>query len=118
MIDIQTTRLHIKPFVLPEAASFFEMTQDSGFNAFPITQYRQKSVASSEQWIMNELAAHRTYGFGKVGLWLKELTATITLDNLPSIKLAERLGMTFDCRIMLKGVETNLYRLPRERFTI
>lgn len=46
-------------------------------------------------------------------LKLPQITATITPDNLPSKKIAERLGMRFEKRIHLLGVPTDLYRLYR-----
>jgi len=46
-------------------------------------------------------------------LGLDQITATITPDNLPSKKIAEKLGMKFDRHILLLGVPTELYRLHR-----
>lgn len=54
------------------------------------------------------------FGFGEKNL--SEITATITPDNLPSKKIAERLGLKFDKKILLLGVETDLYRLSRVNF--
>lgn len=51
------------------------------------------------------------YGFGT--LKLSQITATITPDNLPSKKIAVRLGFRFDKHITLLGVPTDLYRLDR-----
>ncbi len=60
-----------------------------------------------------ELAvALRDYGFGP--LRLPQITATITPDNLPSKKIAERLGMKFDKKIILNGVDTELWRIRRD----
>lgn len=47
-------------------------------------------------------------------LRLPRITATITPDNLPSKKIAERLGLKFDKRILLNNVPTDLYRLYRD----
>lgn len=44
-------------------------------------------------------------------LQLPQITATITPENLPSQKIAERLGFRFDKKILLLGVPTELYRL-------
>ena len=41
------------------------------------------------------------------------LTATITPDTLGPKKIAEKLGMTYEKRIILLGVQTDLYRLQR-----
>jgi [ribosomal protein S5]-alanine N-acetyltransferase len=49
--------------------------------------------------------------YGSKTLGLKNLTATITPDNVASKKIAEKLGMIFDKQILLKGIKTDLYRL-------
>ncbi len=49
------------------------------------------------------------FGFEEKGL--TQITATITPDNEASIKIAVKLGMRFDQRIMLKGISTDVYRL-------
>lgn len=158
---ISTNRLQIGIWTEDLAEAFHELTQDEGFNAFPITIYRQESVATAKQWIREqrgkfpvveketgaligmggltpwtwegedlidityrlrksawgkgygrELAeALVKYGFGVMNL--PQITATITPDNLPSKKMAEKLGMKLDTRIILKGVATDLYRLRR-----
>jgi RimJ/RimL family protein N-acetyltransferase len=51
------------------------------------------------------------HAFGAVGL--NQITATITPENYPSRRLAEKLGMRFDRHITLLGVPTDLYRLYR-----
>lgn len=53
----------------------------------------------------------RDYAFDV--LKLPEITATIMPTNLPSRKIADRLGFKFDRKIILKGVDTELYRLKR-----
>ena len=50
-----------------------------------------------------------TYGFEELNL--SQITATITPENLPSKKIAEKLGMNYDRQIILLGVATDLYRL-------
>jgi [ribosomal protein S5]-alanine N-acetyltransferase len=49
------------------------------------------------------------YGFHEMKL--SQITATITPDNLPSKRVAEKLGMKFDQHIILLGVPTDVYRL-------
>ncbi len=44
-------------------------------------------------------------------LKLKNLTATITPDNLASKKIAESLGLRLNKKIILLGVEADLYRI-------
>lgn len=48
---IKTERLIIRPWELSDAEAFYELTQDDGFNLFPITVYRQKSVETAKKWI-------------------------------------------------------------------
>lgn len=156
---IESNRLTIKPFYEADAEAFFELTKDDGFNLFPITIYRQKSVETALEWIKNnngkyavwEKETHSLIGMGGITPWeyekeslmdvtyrfresawgkgygmelaqtlvdygskilgLKNLTATITPDNMASKKIAEKLGMRYDKQIILKGVATDLYRL-------
>lgn len=55
--------------------------------------------------------ARALMNYGLVDLKLTNITATITPDNLSSIKLANHIGLIFDKKIMLLGVATDLYRL-------
>ncbi len=169
--EISTSRLTITPWHEQDADAFFELTQDDGFNAYPITIYRQTSIDTARQWIRSAIADHIGTGLGKFGIWdkegkilhgmggltpwswegerlvdvtyrlrqsawgkgygweaafalvnhgfsvgLDEVTATITPNNTPSLKIATRLGMKFNMRIILKGVDTDLYRLSRGDF--
>lgn len=50
-MKIETERLLIKPWTIDLAEVFFHLTRDDGFTAYPITDYRQTSVASAEAWI-------------------------------------------------------------------
>ena len=164
---ISTNRLEIKTWLTEQAADFFELTQDDGFNLYPITVYRQLDVDAARRWIAAAIEQHhrtrmgkwavwekstgvliglggltpwqyegeelvdityrlrtsawgkgygtelagalRDYAFGELGL--PEITATVTPDNQASKKVLERLGMTFDRRMTLLGVETDLFRL-------
>ena len=81
-----------------------------GENMIDIT-YRLKESAWGKGFGWELADALRNYGFEQ--LKLKEITATITPDNIPSKKIAERLGLKFDKKIVLLGVETDLYRLSR-----
>lgn len=166
---IDTPRLHIRPFAPNDAVEFYALTQDSGFTAYPITDYRQASVDSAHEWICRARELNATTGLGKwavcdrgagelLGMggltpwnfdgesmvdityrlrtraWgqgygtelalalrdfgfevsaLAEITATITPDNLASLRIAEKIGMRFARRITLLGVETELLRMRR-----
>lgn len=158
---MQTNRLSIREWNEADAQAFFELSQDAGFNLFPINVYRQASVESARDWIRKtkgkyaviEKSSGLLIGMGGLTPWtweseelvdityrlresawgrglgwelaealvqhgfqtlkLPQITATITPDNLPSKKIAERLGLRFHKRILLLGVETDLYRLNR-----
>lgn len=77
-------------------------------NLMDITyRLRGSAVGKGYGW---ELAQALTeYGLNQ--LKLTNITATITPDNLPSKKIAEKLGMKYERRIILLGVPTDLYRL-------
>lgn len=51
------------------------------------------------------------YGFGVLGL--NQITATITPENEASKKVAAKLGLKYDQKIVLLGVPTEVYRLQR-----
>lgn len=71
--------------------------------------YRLKDSAQGKGYGYELAQALVGYAFGEMKL--DQITATITPDNEPSKKLAEKLGMKFDKRIELLGVPTDLYRL-------
>jgi ribosomal-protein-alanine N-acetyltransferase len=161
MAMFTSERLLIRAWKESDAEAFYELTQDEGFNLYPITVYRQKSIDTAREWIRNvkgklavfEKGAGQLIGMGGLTPWtwegeglfdvtyrlresawgkgygwelaealvnhgfrelgLEQITATITPDNLPSKKIAEKLGMKFDRHILLLGVPTDLYRLRR-----
>lgn len=71
--------------------------------------YRLRTSAMGKGYGWELAKALAEHGFHKLGLL--QITATITPDNYPSKKIAEKLGMKFDKRIELLGVPTDLYRL-------
>lgn len=73
--------------------------------------YRLRDSAWGRGLGMELARALVEHGFSTLGLG--EITATITPDNLPSLKIAERLGMKFDRVILLNGITTQLHRLHR-----
>jgi ribosomal-protein-alanine N-acetyltransferase len=151
----------IRPWDIEDAADFLLLTQDPGFMAYLITDYRQTDIRSAESWIgmqkgkyavltretgecigmggltpwtldheplvdityrLRESAWGKGYGlelatvlrdYGFQTLKLSQITATITPDNIPSRKLAQKLGFRFDKQIILHGVLTDLFRLTR-----
>jgi ribosomal-protein-alanine N-acetyltransferase len=81
-----------------------------GEELFDITyRLRESAWGRGYGWELAEALVH--HGFRELGL--EQITATITPDNLPSKKIAEKLGMKFDRHILLLGVPTDLYRLRR-----
>ena len=154
-------RLLIRAWTESDAEAFYELTQDEGFNLYPINVYRQKSIDTAREWIRNvkgklavfEKESSKLIGMGGLTPWtwdgeelfdityrlresawgkgygwelaqalvrhgfrelgLEQITATITPDNVPSKRIAEKLGMKFDRHIRLLGVPTELYRLRR-----
>jgi ribosomal-protein-alanine N-acetyltransferase len=77
--------------------------------------YRLRESAWGKGYGMELARALVDHGFYE--LRLEQITATITPDNLPSKKIAEKLGMKFDRHIRLLGVPTELYRLHRTWLT-
>ena len=76
--------------------------------------YRFRQSALGKGYGAEAAVALISYAFHS--LQLDQITATITPDNLPSIKLADHLGMKFFRRSVLKDVDTDLYRLHRNDF--
>ncbi|QDK36865.1 GNAT family N-acetyltransferase [Bdellovibrio sp. NC01] len=74
--------------------------------------YRLGSAAQGKGYGTELARALVNYGFSEMGL--EQITATITPDNIPSKVLAEKLGLKFDKKIVLLGVETDLYRLYKQ----
>lgn len=64
--------------------------------------YRLKESAWGKGYGWELAKGLRDYGFQTLNL--PQITATITPDNLPSKKIAEKLGLQFDRQIILHGV--------------
>lgn len=165
----ETEKLIINSWNPDLAENFFLLSQDDGFNLFPINSYRQKNLESARAWTQKmqeqnnktrlgkyavlEKVSLKLIGIGGLTPWtfeeeemidityrlhssaigkglglelasglvifgfetlkLDEITATITRDNIPSKKIADKLGLKFDRHITLLGVATDLYRLRR-----
>ncbi len=75
--------------------------------------YRLRTAAWGKGFGSEVATALIRHGFEDLGL--SQITATITPDNIPSIRLAEKLGFKFDSQILLLGVKTNFYRLRRSQ---
>ena len=82
-----------------------------GEELFDITyRLRGSAVGKGFGWELAEALVHH----GLHTLRLSQITATITPDNLLSKKIAEKLGLRFEKRILLNHVPTDLYRLHRD----
>src|SRR3954466_14994101 len=68
---IQTERLIIRPWKLEDAAAFFELSQDRGFNLFPITRYEQKNLDGAREWIKQNIDSVTKTKLGFQGVWEK-----------------------------------------------
>ena len=73
--------------------------------------YRLRGSALGKGYGWELAVALRDHAFETLGL--PHLTATITPDNAPSKRIAEKLGFRFEKHIVLNGVATELYRLVR-----
>ena len=62
-------------------------------------------------------AARALLSYAFVTLGVTEVVAATDVPNLASVRVLERLGMHFERRGLLNGLDTVFYRLPRERFT-
>jgi ribosomal-protein-alanine N-acetyltransferase len=71
--------------------------------------YRLRESAWGKGYGMELAEGLVRWGFDEFGL--KEITATITPDNIASKKIADKLGMVFDQKIILLDTPTNLHRL-------
>lgn len=74
--------------------------------------YRLKQSAWGQGYGWELAKALKDFAFDTLDL--SQITATITPDNFPSKKIAEKLGLRFDRQIILHGVLTDLYRLYRD----
>lgn len=66
---IQTERLIIRPWELTDAEAFFELSQDKGFNLFPITRYEQSNAESARKWILENIESVSKTKLGFQGIW-------------------------------------------------
>ena len=62
-------------------------------------------------------AARVLLSYAFLTLGVAEIVAATDVPNHASARVLERLGMQFDRRGLLNGLDTLFYRLPRERFT-
>lgn len=74
--------------------------------------YRLRTSAWGHGYGLELATALRDHAFQVMKL--PEITATIMPENIPSKKIADKLGFKFSKHILLKGVPTDLYRLSRE----
>ena len=73
--------------------------------------YRLRGSAVGQGFGWELAVALRDHAFDSLAL--PHITATITPDNVPSKRLAEKLGFRFEKNIVLHGVATELHRLVR-----
>ncbi len=68
---IRTERLIIKSWSIDDAADFYELSQDTGFNLFPITRYEQKTLETARDWLKQNIESVSKGGLGFQGIWEK-----------------------------------------------
>src|SRR4051812_14184540 len=78
---ISTLRLKIFKWTEDQALDFYQLTQDDGFNLFPITIYRQANVESARLWIQQNTA--------KMAVIEKQSGAVIGMGGLTPWKFGE-----------------------------
>jgi [ribosomal protein S5]-alanine N-acetyltransferase len=165
---LETARLIIKPWSDSDAEGFYLLTQDEGFNLFPITRYTQKTIDTARAWIVEARKSYEENGTGMLAVWerssgqligmaglrimganerryevtyrlresawgkgfatevakaiitygfevlrLDEIAASITPDNEPSKRVAQKLGMKRTGTEILLGVEAEIFRVSK-----
>jgi RimJ/RimL family protein N-acetyltransferase len=84
---IETARLFIQKWTEAEADAFYELTQDVGFTAFPITDWRQKDVASALKWIREMRAFNEQTKMGAFQLRERETGALVGMVAIRVLEL-------------------------------
>jgi ribosomal-protein-alanine N-acetyltransferase len=79
---ILTERLELTSWSEEHAEAFFDLTQDNGFNLYPITVYRQKSPDAARQWLRESMALRAQTGFGKVAIWERNSDRLVGMGGL------------------------------------
>jgi RimJ/RimL family protein N-acetyltransferase len=92
---IETARLIIKTWDNDEAAQFFQLSQDPGFNSFPITVYTQKNVKSAKAWIAEAQRSFLENGTGMLGVWDKNSKELIGIAGLRIMGTERRYELTY-----------------------
>jgi [ribosomal protein S5]-alanine N-acetyltransferase len=97
---IQTKRLEIKPWEIGDAEAFFNLSQDQGFNLFPITQYQQKSIETARDWIKQNVDSVSKDKLGFQGIWEKSSGALIGIAGfrLFTLEKENRYEITYRLR--------------------
>jgi [ribosomal protein S5]-alanine N-acetyltransferase len=91
-MQLHSNRLIISSWEAQHAAAFFELSQDAGFNLFPITLYRQANLAAAREWIMNSKT--------KWGVWEKQTGHLLGIGGLTPWQLGteELVDITYRLR--------------------
>jgi ribosomal-protein-alanine N-acetyltransferase len=100
---IETARLIIKTWETEEAAQFFQLSQDAGFNLFPITVYTQKSVESAKVWIAEAQCSFLENGTGMLGVWDKNSKDLIGIAGFRIMGTDRRYELTYRLKSSVWG---------------
>ncbi len=79
---IESKRLKIGPWSLEDSQQFFELSQDEGFNLYPINVYRQATLESAREWLKKTREINLQTSLGKWGVWDKESMILIGMGGL------------------------------------
>jgi [ribosomal protein S5]-alanine N-acetyltransferase len=86
---IQTERLTIRCWALTDADAFFELSQDKGFNSFPITRYEQQNLEDAREWIKKNIDSVSKDKLGFQGIWEDSSGALIGIAGFRLFNLAK-----------------------------
>ena len=91
-MQLNSNRLIISSWETQHAAAFFELSQDAGFNLFPITIYRQANLAAAREWILSSKT--------KWGVWEKQTGALLGIGGLTpwQLEAEELIDLTYRLR--------------------
>lgn len=100
-----TSRILIRHFDISDAETFFDLTQDEGFNLFPITIYRQKSLSSATEWVTAMAKQNAATGLGKYLVIEKDTGLVLGMGGLTPWKHQDEdlIDITYRLRTSAQG---------------
>jgi RimJ/RimL family protein N-acetyltransferase len=97
---IQTERLQVRPWIEDDAQAFFDLTQDPGFNLYPITVYTQPDLESAHRWICSAMALYKAEGVYLLPVFLRSTKELIGIAGLRLTRVPQetRFELTYRLR--------------------